>query len=48
MRISVVLILVLVEDGLGAMYLYSRGEIINVLILVLVEDGLGEKHMPKK
>ena len=41
--VNVVLILVLVEDGLGE----TTGEVFNsigfrVLILVLVEDGLGD------
>ena len=40
---AVVLILVLVEDGLGVMYNMSEYVCIyTVLILVLVEDGLGE------
>ena len=38
-----VLILVLVEDGLGVARFEAKGlEIFHVLILVLVEDGLGE------
>ena len=37
-----VLILVLVEDGLGDKVLYTNGKAETlVLILVLVEDGLG-------
>ena len=38
---ELVLILVLVEDGLGAMSKSILSEKIYVLILVLVEDGLG-------
>ena len=39
---AAVLILVLVEDGLGVCRPYGgRGLLHNVLILVLVEDGLG-------
>ena len=38
---STVLILVLVEDGLGASFIFSIGSRTLVLILVLVEDGLG-------
>ena len=37
-----VLILVLVEDGLGVAQTFYRTVLFNVLILVLVEDGLGE------
>ena len=37
-----VLILVLVEDGLGAMKTFPKPTPGVVLILVLVEDGLGE------
>ena len=37
-----VLILVLVEDGLGAKLKQYKYATSNVLILVLVEDGLGE------
>ena len=36
-----VLILVLVEDGLGVKYFKPTKESLIVLILVLVEDGLG-------
>ena len=36
-----VLILVLVEDGLGVQINWIMAHIITVLILVLVEDGLG-------
>ena len=40
--IDVVLILVLVEDGLGVHpALFDRAKHSRVLILVLVEDGLG-------
>ncbi len=39
----IVLILVLVEDGLGEIIVKSNGVIAIVLILVLVEDGLGEQ-----
>ena len=42
---SRVLILVLVEDGLGAPKNYIYGNIRCVLILVLVEDGLGEQRL---
>ena len=38
---ALVLILVLVEDGLGAEKHEELKQIIQVLILVLVEDGLG-------
>ena len=38
---TTVLILVLVEDGLGDLSEMSNYHLINVLILVLVEDGLG-------
>ena len=39
---AIVLILVLVEDGLGAHFKYANPkEKQGVLILVLVEDGLG-------
>ncbi len=42
--ICTVLILVLVEDGLGAgEVVYDKAENRLVLILVLVEDGLGEQ-----
>ena len=41
-RASSVLILVLVEDGLGVAQTFYRTVLFNVLILVLVEDGLGE------
>ena len=42
---SIVLILVLVEDGLGATKeLVIRNLVSIVLILVLVEDGLGGRH----
>ena len=44
--LQTVLILVLVEDGLGATILFAEkysGD--GVLILVLVEDGLGERHI---
>ena len=41
---AAVLILVLVEDGLGGNYHFFYKVIVNhVLILVLVEDGLGEE-----
>ena len=41
-----VLILVLVEDGLGAYSTYPPGIIPGrVLILVLVEDGLGDQYI---
>ena len=44
-----VLILVLVEDGLGAFTLLIYSILANkVLILVLVEDGLGEGRGPSK
>ena len=39
--IYVVLILVLVEDGLGVLHGQSKKNVVMVLILVLVEDGLG-------
>ena len=38
-----VLILVLVEDGLGGYEKDSKHRLLSVLILVLVEDGLGGK-----
>ena len=38
---SAVLILVLVEDGLGDGTIHIKATSIDVLILVLVEDGLG-------
>ena len=38
---SEVLILVLVEDGLGAYHMMTTVGYMTVLILVLVEDGLG-------
>ena len=37
-----VLILVLVEDGLGDLWQWYNSPKMYVLILVLVEDGLGE------
>ncbi len=41
-----VLILVLVEDGLGELYWLDEYDMpITVLILVLVEDGLGDRQM---
>ena len=40
-KVVVVLILVLVEDGLGAFQAWWNGDSPFVLILVLVEDGLG-------
>ena len=41
--LSTVLILVLVEDGLGGKgLLFNPALVAHVLILVLVEDGLGE------
>ena len=44
-----VLILVLVEDGLGVSVKTLFDNVDTVLILVLVEDGLGEcKHIYKK
>ena len=39
-----VLILVLVEDGLGANGLVPMTKLPGVLILVLVEDGLGDPY----
>ena len=42
-RITRVLILVLVEDGLGALAILFSLHFYIVLILVLVEDGLGEQ-----
>ena len=39
-----VLILVLVEDGLGALFMIDSTLDVFVLILVLVEDGLGGGH----
>ena len=43
-KIYVVLILVLVEDGLGEAKTIRKWPNTFVLILVLVEDGLGEAH----
>ena len=44
-----VLILVLVEDGLGALCCMPRIAVTSlVLILVLVEDGLGVDHCASK
>ena len=42
---NTVLILVLVEDGLGDLSEMSNYHLINVLILVLVEDGLGVPYL---
>ena len=40
-----VLILVLVEDGLGVRAIFSTDFVtLEVLILVLVEDGLGDRE----
>ena len=41
LMIKKVLILVLVEDGLGLLLGLSQQQSVIVLILVLVEDGLG-------
>ena len=38
--LELVLILVVVEDGLRAYYLYAQNRLVAVLILVVVEDGL--------
>ena len=47
--IRTVLILVLVEDGLGAAFLFSLHSLfLFVLILVLVEDGLGDAALTVK
>ena len=39
---DLVLILVVVEDGLGALLKVDEDTTLDVLILVVVEDGLGE------
>ena len=40
-KIDIVLILVVVEDGLGVLINYIKTSISGVIILVVVEDGLG-------